>query len=50
MTGCEGTISALSATHPNDCGTAKSKTGAVKGKKNYDKCDIEVKCDRGCEK
>lgn len=32
----------------NDKGLVKLKIGIVKGKKNYDKCVIEVKCDWNC--
>lgn len=48
--GCEGMMLILLVMYFNDCGKVKLKIGVVKGKKNYDKCEIEVKCDWGCEK
>lgn len=32
------------------CGCIKLEVGLVKGKKQYDKCEIEKKCDWDCEK
>lgn len=47
---CKGMIIVLIVMYFNYKGYVKLKVGIVKGKKLYDKCVIEVKCDWGCQK